>query len=292
MQQSADAGWLRRWGLAHNMRIRKLILRALEEDIGSGDVTSRSVLSGKERGTARVIAKGGLIVAGMDVFRDVFLVRDDNLVFTAMAADGDSVAEGSDLARIAGSTKSILEAERTALNLFQRMCGIATLTARFAEEVKGTGVSILDTRKTMPGLRVLDKYAVRVGGGINHRFGLDSGVLLKENHIFAAGGIAEAIRRVRNTAPPSFKIEVEVRSLAEVREALESGAHIIMLDNMDNKTMAEAVGIIGGKAIVEASGNATLANVAGMARTGVDFISVGSLTHSVHAADISLILEQ
>lgn len=272
------------------MRMDDLIRRALDEDIGSGDVTSGSLLSGHEQGTARVFAKGGLIVAGIGVFRDVFLLHDDRLHFEAACADGDSVAPGRDLASLSGPLKSILEAERTALNLFQRMCGIATLTSRFAEAVKGTGVRILDTRKTVPGLRVLDKYAVRVGGGLNHRFGLDRGVLIKENHSAAAGGIAEAIRRVRSSAPPAFTIEVEVRNLDEVREALESGAQIIMLDNMGIDAMKEAVALIAGKALVEASGNVTLETVADVAGTGVNFISVGALTHSVPAADISLVL--
>lgn len=273
------------------VRIANLIQHALTEDIGSGDITSGSLLSGHEQGTARVFAKSELVVAGIDTFRDVFLVHDNRLRFEAACADGDCAGPGRNLACLSGSLKSILEAERTALNLFQRMCGIATLTSRFADAVKGVGVRILDTRKTMPGLRVLDKYAVRVGGGLNHRFGLDRGVLIKENHIAAAGGIAEAIRRVRSAAPPAFTIEVEARNLDEVREALESGAHIIMLDNMRLDAMTEAVALIAGRALVEASGNVTLETVADIAGTGVDFISVGALTHSASAADISLILE-
>jgi nicotinate-nucleotide pyrophosphorylase (carboxylating) len=266
------------------------IKRALDEDIGSGDVTTGNLLTGREQGSARVFAKSELVVAGIDIFRDVFLVHDGSLAFEALCADGDRLGPGRDLARLSGSLKSILEAERTALNLFQRMCGIATRTSRFVEAVKGTDVRVLDTRKTMPGLRVLDKYAVRVGGGLNHRFGLDRGVLIKENHSVAAGGIVEAIRRIKSGVPPAFTIEVETRDLDEVRQALEGGADIIMLDNMDLDTMAEAVALIGGKALVEASGNVTLETVADVAATGVDFISVGALTHSVTAADVSLIL--
>ncbi len=268
-----------------------LVRRALEEDLGSGDVTSGSLLEGDEKGAGRVFAKSELVVAGIDVFREVFHARDPGIRFEALTADGERLQTGNDIARISGSLRSILEAERTALNFLQRMCGIATMTARFVQAAEGSGARILDTRKTTPGLRVLEKHAVRVGGGLNHRFGLDRGVLIKENHITAAGGITEAVRRVRKTAPPAFTVEVEVRNMDEVREAVECGADIIMLDNMNRDEQVEAVRLIAKRALVEASGNVTLETVRDIAETGVDFISVGAVTHSAPAADISLVLE-
>ena len=215
-------------------------------------------------------------------------MRDAGIAFETGLTDGAWAPRGTVLATISGSLSSILTAERVALNLFQRMCGIATLTKQFVDAVAGTKAKILDTRKTMPGLRILDKYSVRAGGGLNHRYGLYDGVLIKDNHIEAAGGIAEAVRRVKATAPLMVKIEVEVKNLAEVEEALATGADIIMLDNMTVDGMREAVQLIGGKALVEASGNVTLSTVRPIAETGVDFISSGALTHSARAADISL----
>jgi nicotinate-nucleotide pyrophosphorylase (carboxylating) len=268
--------------------VRKIILHALEEDIRSGDVTTSAALTGSEAGQATALAKEDLVVAGLDVFREVFRVRDDGLAFQTALSDGARAPCGTVLATVSGSLSSILTAERVALNLFQRMCGIATLTRQFIDAVAGTKAKILDTRKTMPGLRILDKYSVHAGGGRNHRFGLYDGVLIKDNHIEAAGGIAEAVRRVKATAPFMVKIEVEVKNLAEVEEALASGAEIIMLDNMTVDEMRQAVLLIGGKALVEASGNVTLATVRPIAATGVDFISSGALTHSARAADISL----
>jgi nicotinate-nucleotide pyrophosphorylase (carboxylating) len=268
--------------------VRKIIRRALEEDIRSGDVTTSAALTGSEAGLATALAKEDLVVAGMDVFREVFRVRDASLVFGTALSDGAWAPRGTVLATVSGSLTSILTAERVALNLFQRMCGIATLTKQFVDAVAGTKASILDTRKTIPGLRILDKYSVRAGGGRNHRYGLYDGVLIKDNHIEAAGGIAEAVRRVRGQAPLMVKIEVEVKDLAEVEEALAAGADVIMLDNMPVHGMKQAVQLIGGKALVEASGNVTLATVRAIAETGVDLISAGVLTHSVRAADISL----
>jgi nicotinate-nucleotide pyrophosphorylase (carboxylating) len=268
--------------------VRKIIRRALEEDIRSGDVTTSSALTGSEAGLATALAKEDLVVAGMDVFREVFRVRDGGLIFETGLIDGAWVPRGTVLATVSGSLTSILTAERVALNLFQRMCGIATLTKQFVDDVAGTKARILDTRKTIPGLRILDKYSVRAGGGRNHRYGLYDGVLIKDNHIEAAGGIFEAVRRVRGQAPLMVKIEVEVKDLAEVEEALAAGADVIMLDNMPVYGMKQAVQLIGGKALVEASGNVTLATVRAIAETGVDLISAGVLTHSVRAADISL----
>jgi nicotinate-nucleotide pyrophosphorylase (carboxylating) len=268
--------------------VRKIIRRALEEDIRSGDVTTSAALTGSETGQGTALAKEDLVVAGLDVFCDVFRVRDAGLVFQTGLSDGAWAPCGTALAAVSGSLSSILTAERVALNLFQRMCGIATLTRQFVDAVAGTKAKILDTRKTMPGLRILDKYSVRAGGGLNHRYGLYDGVLIKDNHIEAAGGIAEAVRRVKATTPLMVKIEVEVKDLAEAGEALAAGVDVIMLDNMPVDEMKKAVAFIGGRVLVEASGNVTLDTVGSIAGTGVDFISVGTLTHSARAADISL----
>ena len=271
--------------------IKKLICNALEEDIGAGDVTSNAILTGEENGAARAIAKSGLVVAGGDVFRETFRQVDPNLIITILAAEGQEVGTGTLLAEISGSLKSILMAERTALNLLQRMCGIATATRAFVRAVAGTEARILDTRKTAPGLRFLDKYAVRIGGGQNHRFALYDGVLIKDNHIAAAGGITEAVRRARRGVAHTLKIEVEVRDLSGLEEALAAGADVIMLDNMGTDDMKTAVATTAGRVPLEASGNVTLDNVRAIAATGVNFISVGALTHSVHAADISLLIQ-
>jgi nicotinate-nucleotide pyrophosphorylase (carboxylating) len=268
--------------------VRKIIRSALEEDIRSGDVTTSAALTGSETGQGTALAKEDLVVAGLDVFREVFRVRDAGLAFETGLSDGAWAPGGTVLATISGSLSSILTAERVALNIFQRMCGIATLTKQFVDAVAGTKAKILDTRKTLPGLRILDKYSVRAGGGQNHRYGLYDGVLIKDNHIEAAGGIAQAVRRVRGRAPLMVKIEVEAKNLAEVEEALAAGAEIIMLDNMTVDEMRQAVQLIRGKALVEASGNVTLSTVRSIAETGVDFISSGYLTHSARAADISL----
>ncbi len=268
--------------------VRRIIRRALEEDIRSGDVTTSAVLTGSETGRAEALAKEDLVVAGLDVFREVFRVRDAGLVFETGMRDGATAPRGTVLATVSGSLAGILTAERVALNLFQRMCGIATLTKQVVDAAAGTKAKILDTRKTMPGLRVLDKYSVRAGGGWNHRYGLFDGVLIKDNHIEAAGGIAEAVRRAKAATPFMMKIEVEVKNLAEVGEALTARADVIMLDNMSTTDMKRAVDLIGGRAFVEASGNVTLSTVREIAATGVDFISAGALTHSARAADISL----
>jgi len=271
--------------------IGKLIWNALREDIGDGDVTSNAILTGGESGAAQAVAKSELVFAGGDVFRETFRQVDPNLIFTVLAAEGQEVGPGTLLAEISGSLKSILMAERTALNLLQRMCGIATTTRAFVRAVAGTEARILDTRKTAPGLRFLDKYAVRIGGGHNHRFALYDGVLIKDNHIAAAGGITEAVRRARRGIAHTLKIEVEVRNRTELEEALAAGADIIMLDNMSAGDMKAAVAATDGRVPLEASGNVTLDNVRTIAMTGVNFISVGALTHSVHAADISLLIK-
>jgi nicotinate-nucleotide pyrophosphorylase (carboxylating) len=271
-----------------HIRLRKLIREALEEDIGSGDVTTLAVLTGDETGTAEASAKEDIIVAGIDIFREVFLLTDKEIQFLPERKDGQSVNKSGVIAHISGKLASILSAERVALNIFQRMCGIATLTKKYVDRISGTKAKILDTRKTMPGLREFDKYAVKIGGGYNHRMGLYGGVLIKDNHISAAGGISNAVDRALNNIPPALKVEVEVKNVKEVEEALSAGVDIIMLDNMTPDDMKQAVSLINGKALIEASGGVTLSNVRDYAETGVDFISIGAITHSAPAADISL----
>jgi len=265
--------------------------RFLEEDIGAGDVTTAAVCDGLQEGLARAVARDDSVVAGIEVFREVFTILDDQITFSMHHRDGERVAPGDVIESVSGNVTHMLMAERTALNLLQRMCGIATMTRHYVDAVAGTRAQIIDTRKTAPGLRMFDKYAVKVGGGVNHRMGLYGGVLIKDNHIKAAGGITEAVKRVVNHVPMTLKIEVETATLDNVDEALAVGADIIMLDNMDTETMAEAVRRINGRALVEASGGITLETIGDVAATGVDFISVGALTHSVYATDISLIIE-
>lgn len=270
--------------------VHRLICCALEEDVGAGDVTTAAALTGQESGTARAVAKADMVLAGIDVFRQTFLLLDPEIQFTHCLEDGCAIKRGEILAEISGKLASILTAERTALNFLQRMSGIATMTRQYVVAVSGTPTRILDTRKTVPGLRILDKYAVKVGGAQNHRFALYDGVLIKDNHITAAGGVTPAIQRARQKISHTLKIEVEVKNIGEVREALAAGADAVMLDNMTLEAMSEAVRLIGGRIPVEASGNVTLANVRQIAETGVDYISVGALTHSVAAADISLLV--
>ncbi len=276
--------------MIEKFKLRKLIEDALREDIGSGDVTTLAIVTDGRVGRAQAIAKSDTVVAGIEVFKEVFHVLGSDTVFKTALTDGVLAQKGQVIAEIAGALGEILSAERVALNILQRMCGIATLTRSYVDAVKGTKTRILDTRKTTPGLRDLEKYAVTVGGGLNHRTGLFGGVLIKENHITAAGGITSAVERVCHNVPVTLKIEVEVKNLEEVREALSADCDIIMLDNMDTVEMKEAISLIKGRALVEASGNVNLSNVREIAETGVDFISVGALTHSVPAADISLII--
>jgi nicotinate-nucleotide pyrophosphorylase (carboxylating) len=268
--------------------LHRLIRLALDEDIGAGDVTTETVLNGRETGKAQAVAKANMVLAGIDVFRETFLTLDPDVQWIDCLEDGREIKRGEILAELSGKLAGILTAERTALNFLQRMSGIATATRRYVQAIAGTRARILDTRKTAPGLRILDKYAVRVGGGVNHRFALYDGVLVKDNHIAAAGGIGPAVERARRAVPHTLKIEVEVKNIDEIRAALAAGADAIMLDNMTIEAMSEAVRLISGRLPVEASGNVTLANVRQIAETGVDFISVGALTHSVAAADISL----
>jgi nicotinate-nucleotide pyrophosphorylase (carboxylating) len=268
--------------------ILRIIKNALAEDIGKGDITTAAIIRGNKRGQAQAIAKDDFIIAGINVFQKTFLFLDDRIEFEALIADGEKVKKGETIAQVTGPLTSILRAERVALNLFQRMCGIATLTRKFVEAVRGTKAKILDTRKTIPGLRLLDKMAVKIGGGFNHRMGLYDGVLIKDNHIAAAGGIQAAVAAQKKSYTKKLKIEVETKNLMEVEEALNSGVDIIMLDNMPVDEMTKAVALVRGKALLEASGNVSLQNAARIAATGVDFISVGEITHSVRAADIAL----
>jgi nicotinate-nucleotide pyrophosphorylase (carboxylating) len=268
--------------------VRRIIGSAFREDIGFGDITTTAVLTGEETGEAAALAKSEIVVAGIDVFKEAFSYRDKQIRVTGSFTDGQRAEKGSILAEISGNLQSILTAERVALNFFQRMCGIATLTRQYVDQIRGTPAEILDTRKTVPGLRYLDKYAVKIGGGFNHRFGLYDGVLIKDNHIAVAGGISRALARVRGRIPQTLKVEVEVKNLQELEEALSARADIIMLDNMTIEDMKKAVSFVGGRVPLEASGNVTLTNVRQIAETGVNFISVGMLTHSVSAADISL----
>lgn len=264
----------------------------LEEDIGFGDITTNSTIPADEQGVGLICAKEAGIICGLEVAAAVFRLLDASLVFRPLAADGDKVDKGTILAEVEGSVRSILSGERLALNLLQRLSGIATRTRQYVEAVAGTKARVVDTRKTTPGLRMLEKYAVRVGGGHNHRYALYDAVMIKDNHIKGAGGISRAVQAARAAIPHTMKIEVEVETLSQVQEALDAGADIIMLDNMPLERMREAVARIGGRAVVEASGGVTLENIGAIAATGVDVISVGALTHSVRALDISLDLNQ
>jgi nicotinate-nucleotide pyrophosphorylase (carboxylating) len=269
-------------------RCEEIVRRALEEDIGSGDVTTLWIVSPAARLRGRFLVKKAGVVAGLLVARLVFELLDPEVRFRSLVADGTAVFPDDVVAEVEGSGRAILSGERTALNFLQRMSGIATLTRRYVEAVAATGAAILDTRKTAPGLRLLDKWAVRLGGGQNHRMGLYDMVLIKDNHIAAAGGITEAVRRVKRKWKGELEIEVEVKNLDELEEALALGVDRIMLDNMDLATMRQAVEIVAGRVELEASGGVTLETVAAIAATGVDYISVGALTHSVEALDISL----
>jgi len=272
--------------------IDRMIEAALVEDIGTGDITSNLVIDSDARGKGIIRAKSDLVLAGIETARRTFLAADADIRFDALSSDGERLSSGAAIANVEGRLRSMLAAERTALNFLQRASGIATLTARYVEKVRGTKAKILDTRKTAPGLRALDKAAVRAGGGVNHRTGLFDEILIKDNHIAAAGGVGEAVGRAKTDKPDSVKIEVEVGNLEELDEAVEAGVDIVMLDNMDIDDIAKAVERVAGRIKIEASGNVTLESVADIARAGVDFISVGALTHSAPAADISMYIER
>ena len=269
-------------------RILKIIHEALHEDIGKGDITTQATVRSRKKGSALAIAKDDFIIAGLYIFEATFKCLDKNIRVKKLMKDGCRAKKGDVIAEVSGSLAGILQAERVSLNLFQRMCGIATQTAKYVKAVAGTKTIILDTRKTVPGLRILDKMAVCIGGASNHRIGLYDGVLIKDNHIQAAGGITAAGMAQRKHLSRAMAIEVETENLSEVKEALHCDVEIIMLDNMSIPAMKKAVDFVAGRALLEASGNVNLQNVASIAATGVDFISVGELTHSVRAADISL----
>lgn len=265
-----------------------IIKRVLEEDIGAGDVTTMSVIDPALKGTAEINAREDLILAGMAVGKKVFETLNPDAQFEASFEDGNQVLKDDVIARVTGRVADLLMGERVALNFLQRLSGIATLTSQFVEKVKGYHVKIIDTRKTTPGLRKLEKDAVRAGGGFNHRFALSDGILIKDNHIVACGGIFEAVKRARERVPHTLKIEVEVRNVDDVREALNARVDVVLLDNMDLRSIKEAMRVIDGRLTVEVSGGVTLNNVEEIAKTGIDLISIGALTHSAKAVDISM----
>lgn len=265
-----------------------LILMALKEDISSEDVSTNSVMREAKTGTAELLCKENGVIAGLPVFKRVFELLDDSVNIELMASDGDRVSSGQLIATVTGDVRAILSGERTALNYLQRMSGIATYTRSMADILEGSNTRLLDTRKTTPNMRIFEKYAVKVGGGYNHRYNLSDGVMLKDNHIGAAGGVANAVRMAREYAPFVRKIEVEVENLQMLREALEAGADIIMLDNMSDEDMRTAVEMVKGKAETECSGNVTIENLKRLVDIGVDYISSGALTHSSPILDLSL----
>jgi nicotinate-nucleotide pyrophosphorylase (carboxylating) len=269
--------------------IRAVVQRALTEDVGTGDLTTHALFDRPTLAVATIKAEESLVLAGLSVAMEAFGQVDQDLTWRAHFADGDRIPAGSVMLTVSGDGRSILTAERVALNFLQRMSGIATLTAKFCDAVKGTTVRILDTRKTTPGLRILEKWAVKLGGGNSHRFGLSDGILIKDNHLtLADGDVAAACRRARERAPHGCRIEVEATTLQQVTAALEGKADIILLDNMAPSIIREAVEIIKGRAVVEVSGGVTLANVREIAAAGPDFISIGALTHSAPSVNISL----
>jgi nicotinate-nucleotide pyrophosphorylase (carboxylating) len=275
--------------------IREIVDRALQEDLGQGDVTTSALIAPAERCRARVVAKGDGVLAGIDVAGGVFEVVDPGIAFEKLTSDGSRIWKGETVAVVEGAAAAILKAERTALNFLQHLSGIATETARYVLQTKGTKAVILDTRKTLPGLRMLEKYAVRMGGGGNHRMHLGESVLIKDNHLAvlrsAGVGVREAVKMARGGVGNGARVEVEVESVEAASEALEAGADMIMLDNMAVGDMRRVVEIVAGRALLEASGGITVANAADVARSGVDFISIGTLTHSAPALDLSLEIE-
>lgn len=270
------------------MNADNLIMLALQEDITSEDITTNSVMREYQLGEVELICKEDGIIAGLDVFKRVFELLDDKTQVSFSCADGDEVKKGQKLGIIRGDIRVLLSGERTALNYLQRMSGIATYTRKIADLLKGTKTKLLDTRKTTPNMRIFEKYAVKVGGGNNHRYNLSDGILLKDNHIGAAGGVKEAIMMAKDYAPFVRKIEIEVENLDMLKEALEAGADIIMLDNMSVEDMEKAVELCAGKAETECSGNVTKENIARLTHIGVDYISSGALTHSSPILDLSL----
>ncbi len=274
--------------IANKLLLESIIKNALVEDIGSGDITTENIFYKNEVGCGKIIAKEKGLIAGLPVAGQVFMTLDPNLEWEQFVSDGTRVTNGAAIAQITGKLQAIITGERVALNFLQRLSAIATKTRTFVDKAEKYNVKILDTRKTTPGLRVMEKYAVRVGGGINHRFGLYDAALIKDNHIKGAGGIANAISLLRESLPVTVKIEVEVENLEQIVEALAVNVDIIMLDNMSPEEIKQAVKLIDRKALVEASGGVGIENIEVIAAAGVDFISVGSLTHSIQSPDINL----
>jgi len=271
--------------------LERIIRMALEEDLGSGDVTTDSIVSPGVQGTASLVAREQLVLAGLHVFAGVFQTLSGEVRFENHYQDGQVVPAGGRICRVTGPVSVLLKGERTALNFLQRMCGIATTTRTYVEKCRPWKARVVDTRKTAPGLRVLDKYAVRMGGGFNHRLGLSDGILIKDNHIAAAGSVTRAGELAKRGAPHLLKVEVEVEDLEGLREAIEAGAEVVLLDNMSPGEMKKAVEAAGGRVVLEASGGIDLGNIERVAETGVDIISVGALTHSAMASDLSLELQ-
>ena len=271
--------------------LRDIVAAFLDEDIGHGDVTTELVVDPEAQGAARIEAREEFVVAGLDAARTCFEILDGSIRWDTLVPEGTRVAAGAAIARVQGQLAVLLTGERTALNLVARLSAVATLTARFVAAIEGTEARIIDTRKTTPGLRILEKAAVRTGGGGNHRFGLDDGILIKDNHVRAAGGVSEAVKRARNAAPHGLVVEVEVTTMEELEEALAAGTPAILLDNMDPETVRRAVERAGGQAVLEASGGMDLSNVRAYAEAGVDLISIGALTHSAGSVDVALEIE-
>ena len=271
--------------------VGRLIALALEEDVGPGDRTAEACVPSSARGSALIFAKEPLIVSGTSAAARVFRALDPGCELEALAGESDAASPGEGILRVRGSLRAILTGERTALNLLMRLCGVATLTRRYAQALAGTKIRLLDTRKTTPGMRELEKAAVRAGGGFNHRGALFDGILVKDNHAAAAGGIGEAVRRARAQAHPLLKVEAEVSTPQQFEEALEAGADMLLLDNLDDDELRKAVQQVRGRVPVEASGGMTLDRLPRVAETGVDYVSVGALTHSAPAVDLSLMVE-
>ena len=275
-------------GSTYLSSIERIVAGALEEDLGSGDITTSAIIDPSAKGKARALAKEEMVLAGADVFSMVFGKLDPKIAVEFHYHDGDIVRSGKDICLVEGPLRGILTGERTALNFLQHLSGIATITRKYFEKTEPYNVRVVDTRKTTPGLRVLEKYAVTMGGGFNHRFGLFDGILIKDNHIAVAGSISEAVKRMKAKMTHTLRIEVEVDDLKDVEEAITAGADAILLDNMSPKELREAVSIAGGRVLLEASGGVTLESVEEIARTGINIISVGNLTHSARSVDISL----
>ena len=271
--------------------VGRLIALALEEDVGPGDRTAEACVPPSAHGSALIFAKEPLIVSGTSAAARVFRALDPGCELEALAGESDAASPGEGILRVRGSLRAILTGERTALNLLMRLCGVATLTGRYAQALAGTKTRLLDTRKTTPGMRELEKAAVRAGGGFNHRGALFDGILVKDNHAAAAGGIGEAVRRARAQAHPLLKVEAEVSTPQQIEEALEAGADMLLLDNLDDDELRKAVQQVRGRVPVEASGGMTLDRLSRVAATGVDYVSVGALTHSAPAVDLSLMVE-